>query len=69
MYYLYENGPPVMFTGMLDTLSVSALNTSDCPVLYSTPDTGCLSTRTGSRVGSNTSFLGLRLTGLCRGRN
>ena len=46
-----------MLTGILDSLSESALKTSDWPVLYSTPDTGTLSTRTGSSVGSKATFL------------
>ena len=54
---LYEKGPPVMLMGIMESLSVSALKTSDCPVLYSTPDTGILSTRTGSSVGSKATFL------------
>ena len=57
---LYENGPPVMLMGIMESLSESARKTSDWPVLYSTPDTGILSTRTRSSVGSNATLL------LCR---
>ena len=31
--YLYEKGPPVMLTGIMESLSESALKTSDWPVL------------------------------------
>ena len=54
---LYENGPPVMLMGIVESLSESARKTSDWPVLYSTPDTGLLSTRTRSSVGSNATVL------------
>ena len=54
---LYENGPPVMLMGIVERLSESARKTSDWPVLYSTPDTGLLSTRTRSSVGSNATVL------------
>ena len=54
---LYENGPPVMLMGISESLSESARKTSDWPVLYSTPDTGLLSTRTRSSVGSNATVL------------
>ena len=46
-----------MLMGISESLSVSARKTSDWPVLYSTPETGLLSTCTRSSVGSNATFL------------